>query len=211
MLSPSSDHAAGFDEGIISHRIEEAEAAADQRLAQMKISEQAMAPADTNSYGGELQDMAATQRQIRLLELKQREADLAIKLWSTVNDGKRDGGAGSGNVAHLSLDGVAPAGMVPFQAGDPTRAPLPRVVSIIGVGSDIRATVLIPYEGQTIVTNGQDLPGGLHVAKISTAGVIVTDELGRTFALGFGNRVPATPPGTFAANARSPVASVPGR
>jgi hypothetical protein len=88
--------ALGFNEDVINQRLDEAETKADQRLAHMKIGQDAMAPPDTGDYGGELQDMAATQRQIRLLELKQREAELAIKLWSTVNDGKRDAGAGAG-------------------------------------------------------------------------------------------------------------------
>ena len=134
-------------------------------------------------------------RQIRLLELKQREAELAIKLWSTVNDGKRDAGAGAG------AGGVSQASLGTAAQGDAAAAAaLPRVVSIIGVGDDVRATVLVPYDGQVVVTAGQTLPGGLRVSRISTAGVIVTDAAGRTFALGFGTHVPAMPGASVAAS-----------
>jgi type IV pilus biogenesis protein PilP len=193
---PLSTESMGFDERHVDGQIDRAQRMADDRMKGMQLGQEGLPGADTTAYRGDLEDMAAIQRRIRLLELKQREADLAVKLWATVYDGKREEQAAKAPDTREADAGVS-AKLVAAQAEEAARkaadaVPPPKVVSIVGSGPDMRAKLLVPGQGEAVVTAGSRLPGGLIVTRISADGVLVTDGKGKTFALGLGNRVAAS-------------------
>lgn len=99
---------------------------------------------------------------------------------------------------------VAPvASPAPSKAPEPRRerdlsisehvGPMPVIVSILGTGNNIKATLLVPYAGEFEVTEGMRLPNGMRVDKVTSTGVLVRDAAGNRYPLSFGDSVPSQP------------------
>ena len=86
--------------------------------------------------------------------------------------------------------------VAPVAAPEPPapHLPYPKVVQIIGTGSSLRATLLVPYVGEVRATVGSTLPGGRRVTKVSALEVMVSDKSDGNVVLGFGSSVPLAPP-----------------
>ena len=82
--------------------------------------------------------------------------------------------------------------------------PLPRIVTIWGTGTSLKATLLVPYVGEISATTGTSLPGDRKVVSVSNSGVVVKDPKLGNLSLGYGDSVPAAPPVVQAAATRFP-------
>lgn len=182
----------------------------DTRLDGLRIGDgSAMNPPDIAGYADELKQEAAEQRQIRMLKLKQERADLAMKLWATTFDGRREQAESEIQSHPVAVPAPAPAtGQTPTPAAplpvqhaeDDAFQPLPKVVSITGQGSlenghqNLRATLLVPYLGEISAKVGTVLPGKRRVVEITPEGVLVSDPVHGNMPLGYGDSVALTPP-----------------
>lgn len=164
-------------------------------------------------YKSELDEMSEEERQIRLLQLKQEHADLAMKLWSTLYDprefidgrpvpppapAKDKAGADEDKNKKKAENEPPPAKAAP-QPENPENfgsaaLPYPKILEISGAGGKLQATLLVPYLGEMIVTKGAVLPGGRQVSRIDEQGVLVNDPKAGDVPLGYGDSVPLSPP-----------------
>jgi type IV pilus biogenesis protein PilP len=97
----------------------------DTRLDDLKVGSGDMSSPDTSGYSSELDAMAEQQREIRLLTLKQTRADLAMKLWATTFDPRRENAAAAkadkaGDDASASTDSTSGAAVDPSLPGLPS-------------------------------------------------------------------------------------------
>jgi type IV pilus biogenesis protein PilP len=105
MPLPLSNQQMTLDPNHVDGSIKKVTDQADSRVKDLTLKPSSgLTPPDVTPYKGELEEMAEAQRQIRILELKQKQADLAVKLWNTVYDGKREELAG-----RTPLGGEAPS------------------------------------------------------------------------------------------------------
>lgn len=172
----------------------------DTRLDGLKVGNPLPSP-DVSGYSSELKDMAEEERQIRLLQVKQQRADLAMKLWSTTFDPRREEDAQ--NAAKQPVIVAAPASTADSKARtqNVTEAimPLPKIVSIAGqhVSSgheSLTAVLLVPYVGEMSAVVGTSLPGHRQVTRITPDGVVVSDPKLGSIPLGYGDAVAMSPP-----------------
>ncbi len=168
-----------------------------------------MTPPSIAGYAGELQELAQTQRNIRVLQARRQEAEAAMQLYNLLFDARREDEAARRqereredrsrtlSSADPSASPSAPqatASQAAFEAASRMELPLPRIVTVAGSGSALRATLLVPYIGEVTARPGTMLPGERRVTSVTADGVTISDpRLGRV-SLGFGDSVPAAPP-----------------
>lgn len=189
---PTLDGAEGAVEKLMSE--------ADGRLS--KLSGGALPNADVSSHQSDLDAMAAIQRDIQILQLKNQKAELATTLWKTLNDleNPEEKERASGATTSTGPDVVSvpppPAAAAPAVTAAPKvdePPALPVIVSLSGVGNALRANLLVPYKGEITVRSGDVLPNGMRVVTVTSTGVVVRDGK-KTWSLGFGSEVPSAPP-----------------
>lgn len=201
---PLSTEPMAIDQTQMNGALARAGQQVDDRLENLRIGSGQLTPPDTSGYRGELDEMASIQRQLRLLELKQKQANAAIQLWSTVYDPRREENAARAAVearqaaeapaaAPAQQQGQAQQQARP-QAEEAQPLPFPRVLSVRGTGSSLRATLLVPYTGELDASVGTVLPGERRVTRITADGVAVSDPKLGAVALGYGDSVPLMPP-----------------
>jgi type IV pilus biogenesis protein PilP len=164
-----------------------------------------LSPPNTSGYRDELDELAEEERQIRLLQLKQERASLAMKLWNTLYDPREfvNGGlvrpveksekSGEDGKKEVAKTAPAPLPVLAPQPVDTPSLPYPKVLEISGTGGDLQATLLVPYLGEMNVAKGTVLPGGRRVEEVSSRGVMVNDPTAGIVPLGYGDSVPLAP------------------
>jgi hypothetical protein len=191
----------------------------DKRLQGLSAGQGAMDSPDTTPYRSELEQMQEEQHQLRILRLKQEHADLAMKLWATTFDPRREdaaakaaGGPAQQN-APAAIGTAAQAAVGSKEAADaaaaaaaakpvePDAQPFPKVVSISGQAAtrghndgSLKANLLVPYVGEVTAVVGTQLPGKRRVSAITPDGVSVSDPKLGTVPLGYGDSVALAPP-----------------
>lgn len=217
-----SSEAMKNNDADIRQRLQRMSSDVEQRMAGLRIGTGQLPPPALEGRGSELQARAMAERQIREIELRQREIEAAIKLWATTYDPRREEDAkkaqtGRGNETSPSPNRsgnnatnspAPPSRNTNSAAATSTRPqnasssaprtgdmPLPKIVSITGGGDvPLRALLLVPYVGEVHARVGTVLPAGRTVLRINEDAVIVSDTaLGET-NLGFGDAVPLAPP-----------------
>lgn len=205
---PLSTEQMTLDERTMNGALGRAGQQVDERLSNLRVGSGQLAPPDTSAYRGELEEMAAIQRQLRLLDLKQKQANAAIALWSTVYDPRREEDAARALAdARRAAEAPPPppaAAAAQAAATQPDLQPFPRVLSIVGTGGSLRATLLVPYTGELQARVGTILPGERRVSSITAEGVTVSDPKMGTVALGYGDSVPLSPPPAVQRQASGP-------
>ena len=196
----------------------------DSRLSDLSLGDGKMSPPDLSPYADELSAMSEEERQIRLLKLKQERATLAIKLWETLYDPEREGGARKqvlieSDESSKKQAAAPPPPPPPPQAPSPPQSsfgkdfiPLPKIVEISGTSGALNATLLVPYVGEMHVKNGAGLPGGRKITSITSEGVIISDPQMGEMPLGYGDSVPLAPPtqaATVGPQQRGPMMNLP--
>lgn len=178
------------------------------RLGHLEVGSGVMNPPDTKGYQSELDQMAQAQREVRLLQLKQQQADLAMKLWATIYDPRRENAAAAHDAptakpqsSATTAPTLAASSASVTRTSMDTMLPLPKTVSITGERysasgkiQSLHAVLLVPYTGEVDARVGTELPGNREVVAITPDGVYVADpKLGRVI-LGYGDSVPLSPP-----------------
>jgi hypothetical protein len=208
---PDSTQTFGLDNKRVDSVLDRMVKQADDRVSKINTEPQSgsMTPPDVTPYRSDLQQMSDIQRQLRLMDLKQKQAEAAMKYWSTVYDPRKEEDVAKGASvkdekpdAVKSSTPVGPLGPVGTNANPApppmpaealkTDLPLPKVVSIMG-GSSLKAVLLVPYIGEMQAHVGTTLPGDRRVVKISSEGVNVEDPKLGVITLGYGDSVPLSP------------------
>lgn len=216
---PSSQQTVNMTAQSVNDTLSKAQAQVDSRLSTMALTGQDTSSAppigpkdgvigapDTAPYNNELQDLANTERKIRLLTAKQKEADLTVKLWGTLFDAEKEAKASPSSQAQQSSKGtgfqpnivpsqtipvVPPVAQRPDNGGVGVKAVkdtastvqsvshasvLPKVYQVSGSGQNIVATLLVPYQGEEDVHVGDALPYHRKVVSISPSGDVVIQD-----------------------------------
>jgi hypothetical protein len=176
-------------DGVINNTTSEA----DKRLSALQINtpvDSAQPPTekvvsgdlpsvDTSGYGSELQSMSEIQRQIDLLDLKQKQAEAASKLWSTLFNAQAEAGVvDSSSNSNSTLGSMAQTGAIKMSL-DKT----PKIFSI-GCTPLCSANIIIPYVGvENNVHTGETLNNGDKVVSITYDSVMVEDKDGNKKSL----------------------------
>lgn len=217
---PFSGQRMSLDDKSIDKDMHQLDGQVDNRLRDLTIGDGKMSPPDVSKYHGELDEISEQQRQIRLLQLKQERATLAMKLWETLYDPRKeekdagksgkDAEAKKNESAQIEPVKPPPVPQQPAQGGEAMQAmrnslPFPKVVEIFGTNRSLTGVLLVPYIGEMNVVPGTVLPGGRRVVRITTDGVFVSDPTLGTVPLGYGDSVPLSPPAE-----RAPAPSPPG-
>lgn len=208
---PDSTQSFGIDNKRVDKTLDTMIQQADERVAKVKPEAPAsMNPPDIAPYRSDLQQMSDIQRQLRLMELKQKQAEAAMKYWSTVYDprkeedvikgapvGKDDKTDNKPTVSGYPVGTAGNPAPPPMPAEAPKNdLPLPKVVSIMGGESSLKAMLLVPYVGEMQARVGTTLPGDRRVVKISSTGVNVSDPKLGVVTLGYGDSVALSPNAT---------------
>jgi type IV pilus biogenesis protein PilP len=200
---PLSTQSMGIDERQVESGIDRAQTQSERRLDNMRLGDGHMSLPDVGSYKNILDRISENQRQILLLQSEQQKADMAMKLWSTTFDPRREEAAAKGEDSDSKKAEEAAKAEAAHAAdvkrneastiNQPPMIPFPRIYSIGGIPGHYRVTLLIPYQGEVDAYVGMGLPGGRHIKSITGSSVMVFDPKIGEVTLGFGDSVPSSP------------------
>lgn len=136
--------------------------------------------ATEKTFTGNTAQIALLKQQAEIAKLK---AKITAAKNGAVGNGQQRGGIGSGRL---------PPGTIMGSKSRPAARPSePEIVSIVGVGTRVRAVLMLPNGSEVVASRGEALPDGMTVHDVSANGVRVMKG---------GNLIPLA----FATSTRSP-------
>ncbi len=137
---PLSGQPMSIDDAEVRNRITRMGEQVNDRLGNLRVGSGDLAAPDLSPRRSELEERASAERQLRELELRQRQADAAMKLWATVYDPRREedaarraAAAAEGAAAGSPGTQMAPGTAIPIAPSSqaPSAAPVVTVPQLV--------------------------------------------------------------------------------
>lgn len=180
-----------------------------ERARQAVEERERLVPGTPEDFRRDLEEMAALQRRLRLLELRIREAEAEARLRSLAappeSASERDRGGREGERARQEVE----RRRTDVETQALVAVAMPRVVMVTGSGAMARAIVLVPFLGEQVVAPG-DRVGEWEIVTVDARGVEARRGEGNPVRWAFGRSVPALPPFQWQERGTAEAASVSG-